>query len=526
MKKNNKINSKAVSNALKEFNDLAGTLKENTRAAVQDLLEDTVKSTFSKLINEEDEDEDSEYDVEEVDDTDSEDVVDTENEDSASDDNDDENDEESPETDDLTDDDDSEDDTVETPEDSDEDIADTEDEADDEEDSWDGFDKYQTSEGEYDFSNAEDDEVVKVYKLLKNDDQVVVKREDDGKVSIKDNESDTEYIVDFDDNDSVNILPSSTNSFEFDIDAEPDDTFDDNTEDYNDEDDLEDMNESVIYEIALNEYDSNVGYTDNYQKDDVIDSKGLSAADDKDSNDWGSKGLRDRGGKKPWSGKRGSKSENSPFIGEKGKTVEEANECDQLPMEEEDDVEMPVEEATNVGGFVHQRSSSKSHVPNSNGRPGTRTARHISKNGKYRDGMYGEGGEDTVAEAKKFMEKANKIYEQNEYLKKKLSHFRDIIKEASITNVNLGQIIKLISENSTSKDEKKEIIGRFGNVHTVKEAQNLYESISNDLKKRNKMSINEDNQFTAQSSKQINETQIYKSKDLLDSLDLMHRLCK
>ena len=40
------------------------------------------------------------------------------------------------------------------------------------------------------------------------------------------------------------------------------------------------------------------------------------------------------------------------------------------------------------------------------------------------------------------------------------------------------------------------------------------------------MSIDEDKQFTANGSKMINETQIYQSKDLLDSLDLMHRLCK
>ena len=46
------------------------------------------------------------------------------------------------------------------------------------------------------------------------------------------------------------------------------------------------------------------------------------------------------------------------------------------------------------------------------------------------------------------------------------------------------------------------------------------------IKKKNTMSINEEKQFVANNSKVINETQIYKSKDLVASLDLMARLCK
>ena len=67
----------------------------------------------------------------------------------------------------------------------------------------------------------------------------------------------------------------------------------------------------------------------------------------------------------------------------------------------------------------------------------------------------------------------------------------------------------------------KEIINRFSEAKSIEQAKQLFESISCELQKRNTMSINEEKQFTANSSKMINETQ-----DLLDSLDLMHRLCK
>ena len=124
------------------------------------------------------------------------------------------------------------------------------------------------------------------------------------------------------------------------------------------------------------------------------------------------------------------------------------------------------------------------------------------------------------------MRKANKIYTENKQLKQALGKFRNVLQEAAVTNMNLGQIIKLISENSTSQDEKKEIIARFGKeAKTIEQSKNLYESISNDLKKANKMNLTESN-LSATGSKKINETPIYKSNDLMESLDLMHRLCK
>ena len=40
------------------------------------------------------------------------------------------------------------------------------------------------------------------------------------------------------------------------------------------------------------------------------------------------------------------------------------------------------------------------------------------------------------------------------------------------------------------------------------------------------MNITEDKALTVEGSQKINETPIYKSKDLLDSLDLMHRMMR
>lgn len=461
------IKSNFVKESLLDYETLANSLKENTSNAVRDLLNEAVRETYNQILNEEEGDED-EYEVEEVDDTtseksneaDAETDVDAEGEESG------------------------EGEEVETVEDDTEEVSDDDDvsSADESEnDEWAEFDKYKISDDEYDFSQADDDEIVKVYKLLKDDDQVLVNVDNDTKkVELKDNETGAEYLID---------LSSFDNSDDLDFggDADGDLNFEDNN-----------MNESRIFEIVLNEYDSHVGYTDNYQKRDVMTTPSTEEPG-KNVNDWDA-GVP-KGKSKPWVGKGNSK----PF---------------EKKVNEEEDEEIVVDEATNVGGFVQQNSTSKSHVPNSNGRKARNSSVGGVKTKGTADPRYSTN-------ESKMMAKVEKILKENEELKSALGKFKGVLKEAAVTNVNLGQIIKLISENSTTKDEKKEIIARFGTeAKTIEQSKSLYESLSRELKKNNKMSIDEDKQFTANGSKMINETQIYKSKDLLDSLDLMHRLCK
>jgi Asp-tRNA(Asn)/Glu-tRNA(Gln) amidotransferase B subunit len=125
------------------------------------------------------------------------------------------------------------------------------------------------------------------------------------------------------------------------------------------------------------------------------------------------------------------------------------------------------------------------------------------------------------------MKKVNKTLKENKELKETLNTVMASLKEAAVTNHNLAQIIKLISENSTTKEEKEEIIRKFANeAKTIDASKTLYESISNDLKKAKKMNITEDKNLSVESSKKINETPIYKSQDIMESLDLMHRMMR
>ena len=480
MKKNKEeIRNDFVKDSLLEYNNLANTLKENTESAVRDLLKETVLNTYAEILSE---DKDEDYEIEKVEDTD----LDTTNEDNDGKENGLEDtdavdgmgsDEEKAE----------EDAAVDT-----ETVNDADDSTEDDSEEWSEFDKYKVDDDKYDFSDAEDEDIVKVYKLLKDDDQVVVVK-DENKVNIKDNETGAEYIIDMGGDDTDDSLPA---------------------EDFENEENEEEnhMDESKIFEVVLNEYDSNVGYTDNYQKKDVMTTDGVDKEPGKNVNDW-DKGVPHTNSK-PWSGKKGDKSENQPFHAEKGKAVEEEVISDEN--------EATVEEGAGRFGDVQKHTKSKKHIGTNPVENENLKVQHSNSNSE--DGYKADNSSDAV-KLESVMKKANKIFKENAQLKEALKKFRNTLEEAAVTNVNLGNIIKLITENTTSTDEKKMIIERFGKeANSLESSKNLYENISRELKKTQKMNIEESKQYAVDN--QINEKQLYMSDDIMSSLDLMHRICK
>ena len=487
------IRSKVVRESLLDYNTLANSLKENTESAVKALLGEAVRDTYAKLLSE---DFDKDYEEGEVEDTSSDITNDAESSD-------------------VVDDGQATADAGMDAEGGDVEGGDaeggepsidgaaegepTDDGAADAEggDEWAEFDKYKVSDDEYDFTNAEDEEIVKVYKLMKNDDQILVHKDDNGNVNIQDNETGAEYLIKLDDEgEATGVAASEPSGDEVITDDSAEDDFENN---------VDDMNESTerMFELVL-EYDSNVGYTDNYQKKDVMTNPGMSEPG-KNVNDWDA-GVP-KGTEKPWSGYPGKKHKaDKPFNAEKGKQ-----------LEEEENLEESAAECGGRMGAHGRMMGTKSHNPIKAKKNSPMNQHHVSTAGEYDQGIANEN----------FMKRANAALEENKELKSTLTDLMEQLKKVSVTNHNLAQIIKLVSENTTSQDEKKEIINRFKNEgKTIEASKTLYETISRELQKTNKMNITEDKNLTVEGSQKINETPIYKSKDLLDSLDLMHRMMK
>ena len=91
-----------------------------------------------------------------------------------------------------------------------------------------------------------------------------------------------------------------------------------------------------------------------------------------------------------------------------------------------------------------------------------------------------------------------------------------------MTNVNLGKITKLFLECSTTQAEKLQIVERFSNeAKTPKQAQALYESISKELSKK---TVVDEGKVTEKTVVTESKAPVYKSQDLLDTIDLMNRV--
>lgn len=429
-----------------EMEQLAAAITEGTKATLQGLLNEAVCDYLREEILSEEDDEQDE--VEGTEETESSDV---------------------PEFGESSDDADAvEADDEEAPEEADdaEEVVDT-DNAEDEGDEWADFDDYKVGDDEgseeYDFTSETDtDTLIKVFKLMKNDDQVSVVKTGD-KVSIKDNEADTEYVI------------------ELGGDSENEDNFD------------------FEGEMTM----ESLGYTDNYQDKDPIEGLSMDGGAPKNTKDW-HKGVP-TGTKKPWAGKGSSE----PF-GKKAEKVFEITLNDEVAEDE-----MPVDEATNVGGFVQQNSTSKSHVPTSSGR----RARNMSQGGDKKTGTSDPRYSGQVNES--LQKKINAALQENKQLKETVAKVSKIMKEAVQVNVNLGHIVRLMVENTTTKAEKEDIVKRYASVKSNDEAKALYESISSELNKTHSTIIKEQ-ATTVEPSKQINESKIYDEPNSVR--DMMKRM--
>ena len=416
------------------------------------------------------------------------------------------------------------------------------------EEGWDEFSEYQTGDNTYDLTGENDyEKVVKVYKLLKDDDQVVVKKDGDC-IHLEDEGAGTEYLIDLGsegeepDAEAVEGEETSTpemNLNESDIAGLDDenetddefgyegDDFDLGTEDNSELDDIKatldalqqkidnlgggdtnnifenkktrkPMKESkeVLFEVDL-------GYTDNYQDKDPI--AGLSNNEPSKSGKSWHKGVP-TDTKKPWAGE--TKSKGKPFE----KTVNEEGEMPMdggaMPTENE----VPVDEQKNVGGFVQQNSVTRSDIPNSNGRK----ARNAHQGAKQVTG---------TADNRSTMAEMKKLKAENKALKEAILAIRKNLSEAYVTNANLGKITKLFLENTTSQSEKIDIVNRFSNeAKTIEQSKALYESIKRELNKTNTAALNINESVTANGSKSLNEDKVYKSPDLLKTIDFMNRV--
>lgn len=543
----NNIDNKLLKDSLLDLNSVSAMIKESVAGASKELVNESIKEMMSKLITEDDDDEEEVKDTFSDTDEPAEDTEDDEEsgfDDGASE----ESDEES------------------------------EDEAEGE---WGEFDKYKIGEREYDFRSADEADLQGVYSILRNDDNIEVRQDGDDVFKVDNGE--TEFIIipngpsENSENDEFSgyedseyaLGPEEIEDDEFDdeFDEEPEfavefseDIFADptNADEESDDDDIDTLDDAennikeskimrnTIFEIALNESDLDYGMR---QKENALETAtDTPKAGNSDVEEWDDIPHGDnRPNLNPKAtpfesavkaecrrryGRRINEDAYADFDDTEIWDTLPEDEGPNAPDEEEvtpftDGIGGPLEENTTMVKQPYKINLAPENAVDR--RPIAQRAPRIAK-AKVPVKTSPEGGEEIDEMKKSIIRRTNKIMNENKALRSALNKFEKNLNEASVANVNLQNIVRLVTENTTSASEKKSIRAKFAKVKTVAESNMLYNTIKESLNKANTKGLNEAVSKKAQtiSAKPTPtvEKVIYKSNDLKESLDLMSRMNK
>jgi hypothetical protein len=403
------------------------------------------------------------------------------------------------------------------------------------------------SDDTIDLRDASDEEILKIFKAMGEEDGIIVSKDDD-EVHIKDNDEDVEYIVKMNEAEEMDEeLEEGDMEFEELDEADPDleavlsALYDSNSGQMEEE-----MDEEVVYEIEMSDdddemedmeesmemdeeemYDSEMEEgSEEYNLEEAkmtVKPKGVGIGSPKFKYD---KSL-------PKKGFDEDKKEGPKTMGT-GKAKFEFKEGE---MEENWGSKKHEYKRKKVDGVEKKSGEKKGHYKDyekEETKEAARTYGMGSKEGRglrkgitnNRNYVYGNNGvkvESVEAELKVLREK-------NEEYRQALNVFREKLNEVAVFNSNLAYATRLFTEHSTTKKEKINILRRFDSVENLKESKSLYKTIKEELGKTETQSVNENverklnNQMTSGSSTSLIESKTYENPQFMRIKDLMSKI--
>lgn len=370
---------------------------------------------------------------------------------------------------------------------------------------WDDLEKYKDEDGEYDLRSMDKDELVKVLKVMSPDDAVRIVKNDDDTLTVTDESNDEEYELELDDDmnefgdDNDDMGEFGDDDEEIEIEIGGDDDFD--GDDVDGEEEIEIVPDDDEFEVELDE--SNLGYTDKYQKKTAMTTPDNHEPANPKST-YSMDGGVPTGTEKPWVGPK----KKSPYDDEVNEGCED--ECGYIEE----------------GGHTVTQNGPYSR---GDGKTWTNDASHNTPRNGSRAGVKEKGTADNMYSdvSESIKKKANQIFLENKQLKALMGKLQSQVNEAIVVNQSLANVIKIINENATTVNEKKDILRRFNECTTREESNKLYSVISEELKREGKTHSNVAGTINSQLSESRDravETPMFKSQDLSDTLNFMSRL--
>ena len=392
-----------------------------------------------------------------------------------------------------------------------------------------------TEDDTIDLTGASDEEILRVFKAMSDEDGIIVKK-DDEMLHLSDDNEDVEYIIQLGESDEEQELDEMYDEEE-DMDFESMDdedmdfeSMDDEDMDFEEEDELfemfdeeeeeeeEEYSEGVIYELELDsEMSDKLGMNDEEDYEEDYDEE----EEDEyvmEASKFKTKGMGMGNASK-------FKYDKKPNQGEGFKTK--------------------MKQGTRGVGMGKAKFEYKEEVNNSDvdkkktkkpmvKKAETKEASRTLGNGK----RWGRNGLDKPKAAPRHLrvesktEELNLLREKNEEYRKALNLFRTKLNEVAVFNSNLAYATRLFTEHSTTKQEKINILRRFDNVETIKESKNLYRSIKDELSssKGSENTITESFERTvvktpsSGSATNLIESKTYENPQFLRMKDLMTKI--
>jgi hypothetical protein len=409
------------------------------------------------------------------------------------------------------------------------------DDMDDEEDmDFDDEEDMDDEEDTIDLTDADDEEVLRVFQLMGPDDNIVVTKDDKGNTHLKDEETGKEYMIVGESEEEEGEMFEDWNEQEMDEEDDMDDDsiesivermFSDNNDDeeedefsfdeFGEEDEMGD--EDIVYEIEMDEEDDDMGDEPIAESKKMsIKPKGVATGkpkfsyDSKPNQGTGFKTKMKQGPRTMGTGKAkfdykdgenaGSKLGNNKMV----KKVESKEGFTEKPK--------------TIVKKVETKEASRTLGNGSNFRKGglPKQRAHSSAN--------------TAIKENASNKELQILREKNEEYRKALNVFRSKLNEVAVFNSNLAYATRLFTEHSTSKQEKINILRRFDGVETIKESKNLYQVVKNELSVGTKsQSMNESIERTitkSPSTGAVNliESKTYENPQFLRMKDLMTKI--
>ena len=422
-----------------------------------------------------------------------------------------------------------------------------------------------------DLTDASDEEILKVFKAMGEEDGIIVKKDGED-IHLSDTNADTEYLVKLGESEEDKNLEEMQMDEMDDVDTQSViDAIFSNDGNIEDDQEMED-DEEVMYEIEFDEEDEE----DLEEDDDMLDEEDddmLDEEDDqleeaynhkkakksetkeskmsvkpkgvgigsgpkfkyKDKAAGGFKEDKKEGPKMMGTGKAKFEYKKGENMEGKSKVVKAETKEGQGYKDREDErlsmkhgkiasKDLKTTKARrDDAGFEKRETKEAARTYGNGSKEGRGLRKGISNNRKY---VYGKNG----VKVESLEAEISMLREKNEEYRKALNVFREKLNEVAIFNSNLAYATRLFTEHSTTKKEKINILRRFDDVESLKESKSLYKSLKDELTKTETKSINEsvekkiNNTVSSGSAVNLIESKTYENPQFMRMKDLMSKL--